>query len=230
MANPSRKILCVDDEPNVLALRKVLLGAAGYEVLVAEDGTRGLESFRTHAVDAAVLDYKMPGMMGDELGREMRRMRPSVPLLLVTAYLDLPPQAVVMFDAVITKGESPLRLLQEIELALKQKSSGFSSDIIAVVNKERRYIEVSDSVCILLGYSKEELLRMTIDALTHPSVSNTPELFEQYVRDGFQEGNFVLRHKSGAAVPIRYRARVLPDGSYAAEWFPITKAAGQQQR
>ena len=230
MPSSSRKILCVDDEPNVLALRKVLLGAAGYDVLVAEDGTRGLESFRKHAVDAAVLDYKMPGMMGDELGREMRRLRPAVPLLLVTAYIDLPPQAVVMFDAVITKGESPLRLLQEIELALKQKSSGFSSDIIAVVNPERRYIEVSDGVCKLVGYTKEELLRMSIDALTHPSVGNTPELFEQYVRDGFQEGNFVLQHKSGAPVPIRYRAKVLPDGSYAAEWFPIAKDAGQQHR
>jgi PAS domain S-box-containing protein len=230
MPNSSRRILCVDDEPNVLALRKVLLGAAGYDVLVAEDGPRGLESFRAHAVDAAVLDYKMPGMMGDELGREMRRLRPNVPLLLVTAYIDLPPQAVVMFDAVITKGESPLRLLQEIELALKQKSSAFSSDIIAVVSPERRYIEVSDGLCKLVGYSKEELLRMTIDALTHPSVGNTPELFEQFVRDGFQEGNFVLQHKSGAAVPIRYRAKVLPDGSYAAEWFPITKAAGQQRR
>ena len=230
MPNSSRKILCVDDEPNVLALRKVLLGAAGYDVLVAEDGKLGLNAFREHAVDAAVLDYKMPGMMGDELGREMRKLRPNVPLLLVTAYLDLPAHCVVMFDAVITKGESPLRLLQEIELALKQKSSAFSSDIIAVVNPERRYIEVSDAVCKLVGYSKEELLRMTIDALTHPSVSNAPELFEQYLRDGFQEGNFVLKHKSGAAVPIRYRAKVLPDGSYAAEWFPITKAAGQQHR
>ena len=228
MPNLSRRILCVDDEPNVLALRKVLLGAAGYDVLVAEDGSRGLESFRANEVDAAVLDYKMPGMMGDDLGREMRRLRPNVPLLLVTAYLDLPPQAVVMFDAVITKGESPLRLLQEIEQVLQQKSSGFSSDIIAIVNEERRYIEVSDGVCKLVGYSKEELLNMNIDALSHPSVSNTPELFEQYVRDGFQEGNFVLQHKSGAAVPIRYRARVLPDGSFAAEWFPISRAAGQQ--
>ena len=223
----SPKILCVDDEPNVLVLRKVLLGSAGYEVLVAEEGVSGLRMFRESNFDAVVLDYKMPGMLGDEVAQEMRRLRPAVPLLLVTAYIELPPRCAALFDSIIVKGESPLRLLQEIQIALTEESSAFSSDYIAVVDTKRRYIDVSDGVCKLVGYSREELLRMTIDALTHPSISNAPELFEQYVRDGFQEGKFVLKHKSGAAVPIRYRAKILKDGSFAAEWFPV-QAAGQQ--
>lgn len=229
MLSTSPKILCVDDEPNVLTLRKVLLGSAGYEVLVAEEGQRGLRVFRETNVDVVVLDYKMPGMTGDEVAREMRRLRPSVPLLLVTAYVDLPTQCTAIFDSVIVKGESPLRLLQEIDQALHRTSRAFSSDYIAVVDEKRRYVDVTDDVCKLVGYEKEELLRMTIDALTHPSVSNAPELFEQYLRDGFQEGNFVLKHKSGAPVRIRYRAKILKDGSFAAEWFP-EQAAGQQQR
>ena len=72
MPSTSPKILCVDDEPNVLTLRKVLLGSAGYEVLVAEEGQSGLRVFRETNVDVVVLDYKMPGMTGDEVAREMR--------------------------------------------------------------------------------------------------------------------------------------------------------------
>src|SRR3954463_6471405 len=229
MPSASPKILCVDDEPNVLVLRKVLLGSAGYEVLVAEEGQGGLKVFRDTHVDVVVLDYKMPGMTGDEVAREMRRLRPSVPLLLVTAYMDLPARCTAIFDSVVVKGESPLRLLEEIGLALHSTSRAFSSEYIAVVDSQRRYVDVTDGVCQLVGYEKEELLRMSIGALTHPSVSNAPQLFEQYVRDGFQEGNFVLQHKSGAPVHIRYRAKILKDGSYAAEWFP-THVTGQQQR
>jgi len=67
-------VLCVDDEPNILAVRSALLGMAGYKVHVAKDGQIGLEIFRNQPVDLVVLDYDMPGMMGDEVAREMRRL------------------------------------------------------------------------------------------------------------------------------------------------------------
>jgi CheY-like chemotaxis protein len=57
-------ILCVDDEPNVLVLRRTLLAQAGYRVYVAEDGEKGLEIFRNETIDLVVLDYKMPGNVG----------------------------------------------------------------------------------------------------------------------------------------------------------------------
>jgi len=63
---------------------------AGYKVHVAKDGEIGLEIFRNELVDLVVLDYDMPGMMGDDVAREMRRLRKDVPLLLVTAFHDLP--------------------------------------------------------------------------------------------------------------------------------------------
>src|SRR4051812_16626229 len=52
-------ILCVDDEPNILALRSALLGMAGYKVHIAKDGRSGLEIFRNQPVDLVVLDYDM---------------------------------------------------------------------------------------------------------------------------------------------------------------------------
>lgn len=112
-------ILCVDDEPNILSLRSALLGMAGYKVHVAKDGEIGLEIFRNELVDLVVLDYDMPGMMGDDVAREMRRLRKDVPLLLVTAFHDLPATCTSIFDATVAKGESPTLLLEKITTLLR---------------------------------------------------------------------------------------------------------------
>src|SRR4051812_17232453 len=115
-------LLCVDDEPNVLILRRTLLGNAGYRVYVAEDGEKGLEIFRNEAIDLAILDYKMPGMLGDEVARQMRQHRHLVPLLLVTAFQDLPASCTSVFDGVILKGEEPSVLLNRIKTLLPESS------------------------------------------------------------------------------------------------------------
>ena len=117
-AKPKASILCVDDEPNVLVLRRTLLGKAGYKVHLAEDGEKGLAIFRNEDIDLAVVDYKMPGMLGDEVAREMRRLRSHVPLLLVTAYHDLPWNCTSVFNATVLKGESPTVLLEQIKVLL----------------------------------------------------------------------------------------------------------------
>ena len=58
---------------------------------------------------------------------------------------------------------------------------------------------------------------MTIDEISYGKAEVAP-LFETYLRDGLQEGDFVLRHKLGVPVLIRYRAWVFADGCLAAAW------------
>ena len=114
-------ILCIDDEANILVLRFAMLAGAGYGVHVAKNGERGLEIFRNEPVDLVVLDYKMPGMLGDEVAREMRSVRPEVPLLLVTAFHDLPTACTSVFDGVTLKGDSPDILLASIDNLLSRR-------------------------------------------------------------------------------------------------------------
>jgi len=97
---------------------------AGYRVHAAIDGQIGLEIFRHEPVDLVVLDYDMPGLMGDDVAKEMRRLRKDVPLLLVTAFQDLPVTCTSIFDATLIKGESPTVLLEQISslLAVRQPS------------------------------------------------------------------------------------------------------------
>ncbi len=84
-------ILCVDDEPVGLRIRQLLLERAGYQVLTALDGPTGLDIFSKETIHGVVLDYYLPGMDGGEIAIKMRGANPQVPILLLSAYLGLPP-------------------------------------------------------------------------------------------------------------------------------------------
>jgi len=105
----------VDDEQVGLGIRKLLLERAGYRVLTAADGASGLELFATHPVDAVVLDYAMPGMHGGQVAEKMRQSKPEVPILLLSAYLDLPPDVTSLADVYMTKGEGAPALLDKLD-------------------------------------------------------------------------------------------------------------------
>jgi CheY-like chemotaxis protein len=114
MKNRSHLVLCVDDELVGLGIRKILLERAGYRVLTADDGASGLKLFAAHPVDAVVLDYAMPGMHGGEVARKMRQAKPKVPILLLSAYVDLPPEVTSLADVYMTKGEGAPALLDKL--------------------------------------------------------------------------------------------------------------------
>jgi CheY-like chemotaxis protein len=115
-------ILCIDDEALGLQIRRTVLEHAGYRVLTAEDGPTGLELFRSNAVDGVVLDYYMPEMDGGAVAEAVRRERPDVPIMLLSAYINLPPETVALVDVTLLKGEGPLELLEKLRLMLKSGS------------------------------------------------------------------------------------------------------------
>ena len=87
------------------------------------------------------------------------------------------------------------------------------------VDADRRYTDCSDGVIELLGYDRSELLSMKIDDLSFDT-SRVPHLFEQYRRERLQNGEFLLRHKNGTPILIRYDSWVFEDGCHAAAWNP----------
>ena len=118
-----RLILCVDDEVVGLHVRKMLLERAGYRVLTAPDGDRGLEVFRAEPIEAVVLDYSMPGMTGGEVAQQMRQAKPQVPILMLSAYTSLPPEATAAVDMAMTKGEGAPALLEKLGSLLEPPAS-----------------------------------------------------------------------------------------------------------
>ncbi|MDE1175399.1 MAG: response regulator [Edaphobacter sp.] len=118
MTRTSHLILCVDDELIGLHVRKVLLERAGYRVLTAQDGGAGLRLFENEPVEAVVLDYSMPGMHGGEVAGRMRQIKPDVPILLLSAYIGLPPEVTRLVNLYMTKGEGAPVLLQKLDMLL----------------------------------------------------------------------------------------------------------------
>jgi CheY-like chemotaxis protein len=110
----SNLVLCVDDELVGLQVRKILLERAGYRVLAAPDGPSGLAIFDAEPVEAVVLDYSMPGMHGGEVAARMRKSKPKVPILLLSAYVDLSVEVTSLVDLYMTKGEGAPVLLEKL--------------------------------------------------------------------------------------------------------------------
>ena len=111
---PKKTLLCVDDETVGLHVRKIILERQGYHVLTASEGAAGLDVFHDHDVDAVVLDYYMPGMNGGAVASAMKKSKPDVPIILLSAYLTMPQSVMDSVDAFIVKGDSPEILLAKI--------------------------------------------------------------------------------------------------------------------
>jgi CheY-like chemotaxis protein len=110
-----KTVLCVDDEKIGLRVRKIMLESHGFRVLTASSGQQGLSIFEEQPVDLVVLDYYMPGLNGGDVAAEMRRRRPNVPIIFLSAYFSLPPSALELANAFITKGDPPDVLIEKIQ-------------------------------------------------------------------------------------------------------------------
>jgi CheY-like chemotaxis protein len=110
-----KTVLCVDDEKIGLRVRKIMLESRGYRVLTATSGPDGLTVFDENDVDLVVLDYYMPDVNGAEVASEIRRRKPGVPIVFLSAYFSLPPEALELADAFITKGDPPDVLIERIQ-------------------------------------------------------------------------------------------------------------------
>ncbi|MGE0622074.1 MAG: response regulator [Pseudomonadales bacterium] len=82
------RILVVDDEDYVRQLAAVGLARSGYEVLIASSGQQAVALFAEHGerIDLLVTDLAMPEMSGEELIYQLRRIRPDLPVLLMSGY------------------------------------------------------------------------------------------------------------------------------------------------
>ena len=80
-------VLVVDDEEMVRDVARMMLEMYGFSVLIARNGIEGLQSVVAHqGIDAVLLDLTMPKMNGEETLREMQRLRPELPIFLVSGF------------------------------------------------------------------------------------------------------------------------------------------------
>ena len=116
-------VLVVDDQEEALISVRQLLEREGHQVVVAESGEQALRLFKEHDIHAALIDYFMPRMTGEELIREIRKFDPFVQIVLQTGYAGEKPARVMMAELDIQgyhdKADGPEKLLLWIDSALK---------------------------------------------------------------------------------------------------------------
>ena len=113
-------VLCVDDEQTAL---QSVLESEGYRVLVAKSGSQGIQIFNSEAINAVVLDYWMTDMSGLQVARQIRQLNRSVPIIILSAYIELLDESLGLVDVWIRKGEqTPQYLLDRLAQLLNAHS------------------------------------------------------------------------------------------------------------
>ena len=83
-----KKILIIDDETATLTMFRLFLEAYGYTVLTAENGSSGLEIFKSERPTIVLTDIKMPGMDGLEVLQKIKAIDPKTEVIVITGHGD----------------------------------------------------------------------------------------------------------------------------------------------
>jgi CheY-like chemotaxis protein len=106
-------VLCIDDDLTALYIRRLVLESAGYFVLYAGDTKTAMEIFTDTDVDLVLSDHFLQETTGMELAAEMKRLKPNVPIVILSGAVD-PPEGVLHADLFLSKTETPQTVLQTI--------------------------------------------------------------------------------------------------------------------
>jgi len=131
-----KKILLVDDEPEILEICRDYLKASSYDVVTAKDGAQGLLSARREKPDLIVLDLMMPEMDGLDLCRAIRR-ESNVPIIMLTARVEETDKLIGLelgADDYMTKPFSPRELVARVKVVLRRSSGDSTAEVIRVGN------------------------------------------------------------------------------------------------
>jgi CheY-like chemotaxis protein len=123
----SPTVLCIDDLPEALELRKATLESHGYCVKIASSGYTAMKMLEETSVAAVLLEYKHEGMDVEAVACHIKQRFPNLPIILLSAYCEMPERILGLVDEYVMKSELPERLLPIIERAhkLRPRSDGF---------------------------------------------------------------------------------------------------------
>jgi two-component system response regulator VicR len=125
----TKQILCIEDEPEMIDLIRLILGRRGFEVVGAAGGKEGLEKVRQQPPELVLLDLMMPDMDGWEVYQQIKadEKTKDIPVIVVTAKAQSIDKVlglhIAKVDDYIAKPFSPQDLLNSVEKVLGAKNS-----------------------------------------------------------------------------------------------------------
>jgi DNA-binding response OmpR family regulator len=129
MSEIKKKVVCVEDEPEIIDLIRLILGRKGFDLTGATGGLEGLEAIRRVKPDLVLLDLMMPDMDGWEVYQQMKAdpELKNIPVIVVTAKAQSIDKIlglhIAKVDDYVTKPFGPQELLQSVERVLSAKAT-----------------------------------------------------------------------------------------------------------
>jgi DNA-binding response OmpR family regulator len=126
MSDKRRRILCIEDEPEMIDLIRLILERKGFDVLGAVGGQEGLEAIRREKPDLVLLDLMMPDVDGWEVYRQMKADEElqHTPVVVVTAKAQSIDKVlglhIAKVDDYVTKPFGPGDLVESVDRVLKK--------------------------------------------------------------------------------------------------------------
>ena len=121
MTEPKRRILCIEDEPEMIDLIRLILSRKGFEVSGASGGQDGIYKVRNEKPDLVLLDLMMPYVDGWEVYQQMKAddTTKNIPVIVVTAKAQSIDKVlglhIAKVDDYIAKPFSPKELIDSVE-------------------------------------------------------------------------------------------------------------------
>lgn len=130
-----KKILIVDDEPQIVRVLRGYLESSGFQVMAAYDGSEALAVFRHERPDLIILDLMLPEVDGLDVARAIRR-ESDVPLIMLTARVEEADRLIGLelgADDYVAKPFSPREVVARVRAVLRRVSGPeVASQILAV--------------------------------------------------------------------------------------------------
>ncbi|MBI4611138.1 MAG: sigma-54-dependent Fis family transcriptional regulator [Candidatus Rokubacteria bacterium] len=156
------KVLVVDDEPDMRWLLTSVLRDQDFEVATAEDGQAALEQISREPPDVVLLDLKMPGLDGLQVLERANAADPHMPVVIVTAYGDLPSAVQAMrlgaYDY-LTKPFDHDEILFTVRRALEKReleATRLTAAKVATLLEAARALshEINNPLAAILGHAQ----------------------------------------------------------------------------
>jgi DNA-binding response OmpR family regulator len=128
MAEINKKVVYIEDEPEMIDLVRLILSRKGYEVIGANSGREGLDAIRQKLPDLVLLDLMMPDMDGWDVYQQMKSVEATrdIPVIVITAKAQSIDKVlglhIAKVDDYISKPFSPQDLVESVEKVIGQRS------------------------------------------------------------------------------------------------------------
>lgn len=139
----SPTLLCIDF-PQALELRKETLESHGYRVKIASSRHAAMKMLEESSVAAVLLEYKREGVDTEAVACHIKQRFPNLPIILLSAYSEMPERILWLVDEYVMKSELPERLVPTIERAHRLAprsnvpfSAGANSLVPSTLNQTR---------------------------------------------------------------------------------------------